>query len=355
MRLHTILTLPVTVMMVALCTSCDVHQFPATVEQDEVNLRIHLEYLTDLPHYQTIDYTPRGTGGSRSPSDMYDVRYTLNFYPYGSDTDHAREPVLTRTFTRDDVTSLPTDIGIDLPRGHYRLIVWTDYVADGSTGHLYYNTDDFAAISLWGSRHTGNNDYRDAFHGTADIDLTQVRMPEATLGPTPERPVVDMTVTSERPLAKFNILTTDLDKFISRAKESRAGRARDIKTDVDLNDFRIVIHYPAYMPSEFNAHTGKPSDSSTGNSFDSSIHLDANGNAELGFDYVLVNGSEASVQIALEVYDYDSTLLSSTGTITVPLMRSKLTTLIGEFLTVSTQGGVGIDPSYDGEFNIFIP
>ena len=76
---------------------------------------------------------------------------------------------------------------------------------------------------------------------------------------------------------------------------------------------------------------------------------------ELGFDYVLVNGSEASVQIAVEVYDYDSTLLSSTGTITVPLKRSKLTTLIGEFLTVTTQGGVGIDPSYDGEFNIFIP
>ncbi len=298
-----------------LCGSCDVHQFPAPVEQEEVSLRLHLEYLTQLPQYQIINYTSRSGG----ESEMYDVRYTLNFYPYEGEADYSREPVLTRSFTRDDVTSLPTDVSVSVPRGRYRLIVWTDYVADGSTDHLYYNNDDFAAISLWGDSHTGNNDFRDAFRGAADIDLTQVEMPQATLGPMPERPVVEVTVSSERPLGKFNILTTDLDKFISRAMESRAGRGRDIKTDVELSDFRIVIRYPAYMPSTFNAHTNKPSDSSTGNSFESSIHPDAGGNVELGFDYVLVNGSEASVQIAVEVYDYDSTLLSSTGTITVPL------------------------------------
>ena len=66
----------------------------------------------------------------------------------------------------------------------------------------------------------------------------------------------------------------------------------------------------------------------------------------------MVNGHESSVAVCMEVYDPDGELIGSTSTISVPTMRGRNTIVRGRFLTSQATGGVGIDPGFDGEYNI---
>ena len=77
-------------------------------------------------------------------------------------------------------------------------------------------------------------------------------------------------------------------------------------------------------------------------------------NARLGFDYVMVNGRESSVMVAVGLFDENGVRLSMTNPIEVPLKRSMLTTVKGSFLMQDTGGGVAINPDFDGEYNIII-
>ena len=108
------------------------------------------------------------------------------------------------------------------------------------------------------------------------------------------------------------------------------------------------------MPSTFNMRDNKPCDSSTGVSFTSDITLIDEHNARLGFDYVMVNGHESSVMVAVGLFDENGVRLSMTNPIEVPLKRSMLTTVKGSFLMQDTRGGVAIEPGFDGEYNIII-
>ena len=74
--------------------------------------------------------------------------------------------------------------------------------------------------------------------------------------------------------------------------------------------------------------------------------------ALVGFDYVIVNGIESSVSIHVALYAPDGDMISLSNAVTVPVMRGKVTTVRGKFLTLSTGGGIGIDPGFDGEFNL---
>ena len=86
-------------------------------------------------------------------------------------------------------------------------------------------------------------------------------------------------------------------------------------------------------------------------SFNSSINILETGEAELGFDYIFVNGTESIISVSVEVYDYDGNLLSRFKPVDVPIIRSHLTTVKANFLTSGT-GGVTIIPDFDGNFNI---
>ena len=56
----------------------------------------------------------------------------------------------------------------------------------------------------------------------------------------------------------------------------------------------------------------------------------------------------------VEVYDAEGKLLSSSRPVDVPLMRSKLTTVVGNFLTSDASGGVFVSPGYNGDHNIVV-
>ena len=358
-------------------TSCAVHEWPEPTPADVI---VNLDFDTQMPQYKVLN--EEGTRASHDGRD-YDIRYAIAAYRLLQDGSYAEEPFLLKVFSKDEIEELNASFRFSIDEGSYRFYVWTDFVLAGTRSDYFYNTTSFRRISLQGT-HEGNNDFRDAFSGSADLQVIRRGSKE-----TPST----VTVQMRRPLAKFEFITTDLQEFITKTIEAmirkeeaeaaaKAGETKseggdnpeditptesDTKTDgdtktgdtktpvVDLEKYKVVFFYSGYMPNAYNMMEGKPCDSATGVKFSSAISTIDNHDARLGFDYVFVNGEESSVMVTVALYDEEGTQLSISRQIEVPIKRSMLTTVRGSFLMQNTGGGVAIDPGFDDEFNIYIP
>ena len=335
-------------------TSCAVHEWP---EPSPADVIVNLDFDTQLPQYKVLN--EEGTRASHDGRD-YDIRYTIAAYRLLQDGSYAEEPFLLKVFSKDEIEELNASFRFSIDEGSYRFYVWTDFVLAGTQSDYFYNTTSFRRISLQGT-HEGNNDFRDAFSGSADLKVIRRGSKE-----TPST----VTVQMRRPLAKFEFITTDLQEFITKTIEAmirkeeaeaaaKAGETKpegDTKTPVvDLEKYTVVFFYSGYMPNAYNMMEGKPCDSATGVKFSSAISTIDNHDARLGFDYVFVNGEESSVMVTVALYDEEGTQLSISRQIEVPIKRSMLTTVRGSFLMQNTGGGVAIDPGFEDEFNIYIP
>lgn len=358
-------------------TSCAVHEWPEPTPADVI---VNLDFDTQMPQYKVLN--EEGTRASHDGRD-YDIRYTIAAYRLLQDGSYAEEPFLLKVFSKDEIEELNASFRFSIDEGSYRFYVWTDFVLAGTQSDYFYNTTSFRRISLQGV-HEGNNDFRDAFSGSADLKVIRRGSRE-----TPST----VTVQMRRPLAKFEFITTDLQEFITKTIEAmirkeeaeaaaKAGETKseggdnpeditpiesDTKADgdtktgdtktpvVDLEKYTVVFFYSGYMPNAYNMMEGKPCDSATGVKFSSAISTIDNHDARLGFDYVFVNGEESSVMVTVALYDEEGTQLSISRQIEVPLKRSMLTTVRGSFLMQNTGGGVAIDPGFEDEFNIYIP
>lgn len=313
----------------------------------------------------------------------YDVRYIVEVYTKPYDRSIPQRLVMRDVFSRDDVTSLNTSRQMTLAEGRYEFLVWTDYVDANSLEDKFYNTADFEAITLRG-KHVGNNDFRDAFAGQLIADIFE----ETT----------DVQMVNTRPMAKFNFITTDLERFVEHMLELKAeaeaeaeaqaqaeaaenggevphvgGTVPDNATAdgstsetpsrvIDISEYKVVFRYASSMPNEFNMRMNEPVWVAAPNTitFESTIKKLTESEAELGFDYVFVNGRELTMNVDVEVYDQKGVQVTSLPkAVPVDLIRSKLTTIRSAFLTAQTSGGIGINPGFnadpDGEFIYFWP
>ena len=73
---------------------------------------------------------------------------------------------------------------------------------------------------------------------------------------------------------------------------------------------------------------------------------------QLGFDYVLTDAGETvSIPVELEILNEKNEVLARTA-FRIPCERGKNTTVRGNFLTSDANGGIGIDPDYDGDLEV---
>lgn len=318
-----------------LLASCDVHEFPDP-KPKEIPFVLNLEYDTEMPLHKVVEYTEDDiTKSAGSFGQEHDVRYQINLYDASDES--SREVLYSFRYTRDEVSSLDYSAELEVPEGRYRFVVWTDYVSEGTGSDMYYDTGKFEYVALAEGDHSGSNDMRDGFTGSGVFEVSETSS-EAT---------IDM----KRPFAKFNFISTDLQDFILEAAKRMEPASVALS---ELSSYTVVFKYNGFMNSAYNLHTFKPTDACTGVTFNSSIRKLNESDAEMGFDYVFVNGSETKVSVSVEVYDADGERLSSFKPVDVPLVRSKLTTIRANFLTADTGGGVSVDPDYDGDFNIEI-
>ena len=345
-----------------LMAACDVHEFPGEPAPPAAAAGLMLRFDDgDMPLLTTVEHDPQG-GRSRAAGGA-DARFTIHVYPDDTDASGSRGPsrnpdAVAVITDRADAATVDRAISLQLPPGAYRVVAWADYVDTGSQADKYYSTDDFSRIELLSATgkgdsryvHQGNTPCREAYRGERRLRVASDGSVSHTDGSATDagRAIVDM----HRPLARFAFVTTDLADFAARRS---AADAPALAPTPDPADYRVVLRYTSYMPYVYNAHTDKPVNSLTGAYFDGRIdRIDAT-SATLGSDYVLVNGSSTSVQVALDVYDRaDGSLIASTSPVDIPLRRGHLTLVRGRFLTTKSGTGMGIDPGFSGDINIEI-
>ncbi len=151
-------------------------------------------------------------------------------------------------------------------------------------------------------------------------------------------------VALERPLAKYRIVTKDIDRY------------RQLEGVPPLEELTVGVSYDEFFPSSFNVVTGRPNDAVEGVSYGCapSWEADAEGNAALASDWVLVNGAESGVRLTVTVTAADGSTVCRTTGVSVPYRRGQLTTVSGNFLTAGLGGGgVDIDTGWDdGTFEV---
>lgn len=341
-----------------LMSSCDtILQYPDVDEpvppapEKTVTLKLSLDLALNILGEYEYDFEElNALAPTRSLSPMlqpqlpHHTRFVLRAFDPSDKSPHP-EPVFEKIITSPETFIPEKYVSLDLGPGDYKLLVWADQVDIDSSSDKYYDTSDFSEIILKSDGgHCGSNDFRDALYGE-----TFIHIPESIESEL----IVEMDL--KRPMAKYTFISNDLEEFLD--KERTGIRREETQTDFkapQLVDYRVRMVYTRYMPCSFNAHTGKPADSRLGVEFISPISIPHDDKATLAFDYVFTNGAETSVSVAMEVVHKSGAVVSRVPSFDVPLKRSCHTIVTGKFLTTKSDGEIGVNPDFNGEFNIEI-
>ena len=263
-----------------------------------------------------------------------------------------RQPVARQVFVESitDRTHLSLPVSMKLHALSYQLVVWKDYVsAETPQEDLHYNTQSLVPVIPNRASHTGNTEYKDVFVGTTSLDLTAYADQWGA--------VVEQDVALQRPVARYELIATDVDKFLQRIADGEVSGER----------FTARIKYSGYLPVGYNVLDDVPKHSLMYMQYNTSFDVPEEGTDELrvGFDYVFVsNEGSASVPMEIEIVNENNVTVAN-SVLNVPLERGKNTVWTGEFLTGDDQGGqgggdepgededgIGIDPDYDNETDL---
>lgn len=330
-----------------LMAACTLHEEPELtadgelgVDPTEVNVEVNLTLDLNLPEQGNEE----NSSARVSANTDYLHRFIVEAY-------FNRQPVARQVFVENitDRTHLSLPVSMKLHACSYQLVVWKDYVsAETPEEDLHYNTQSLVPVIPNRASHTGNTEYKDVFVGTTSLDLTAYADQWGA--------VVEQDVTLQRPVARYELIATDVADFLQRVADG----------EVNGETFTARIKYSGYLPVGYNALDNVPKHSLMYMQYNTSFELPEEGTDELrvGFDYVFVsNEGSASVPMEIEIVNEENVTVAN-SVLNVPLERGKNTVWMGEFLTGDDQGGqggdepgedeggIGIDPDYDNETDL---
>ena len=316
-----------------LLTACDVHEWPDTPEY--VKLHLSLKYETDMTRW---DHLYDGTSVVElGYGETYDnhlehgkIRYVVRTYPVTGKQRTMQDYTQEFVFFKDISEGYDHEVTLDVLSGNYNVMIWSDLVRSSEDNH-FYNIDSFTEITLQGY-HNGNTDHRDVFCGKNYISLPINRGNQTHW---------TINVEMKRPIAKFEIISNDLQEFV----ETKAS---------DFNQYKAKIQYVGYMPNAYSLFADRPVASVTGGVFDSTLTKLTDTEVSLGFDYVFVSGNGTTVTVRIGIYDNEDHLISLSDPITIPLKPDHHTIVKGRFMTQDTSNGVDIDTGFGGDYNIIL-
>lgn len=363
------------VLLIALSTSC-VHQFPD--ENTPAQLDVALEFDTEIGYFRAIKF-PEETApkldfeeAPETKPDYFEyilpdwtteahrhrIRYIVQAHRVLSPNRIAKNYSAREVFYEDDPTTWDRfEFDMMLQEGKYEVRVWADYVGKDSDEHLYYNPSDFMNITLnHANGHYGNTDFRDAYSGKTQVEVVRYGSIDE-----PTHIVVPMS----HPMGKYVFVTNDLEEFADKVVRSKGGRPELMNgsptksPDFNIEDYELIIRCPQYMPTSYNIESDRANDSKVNVMFKSSLKAIDDHYAIMGFDYVLANPQNATnpvTKIVLDIIlmDKKGNVLANHERLYVPVKRGKMTLVEGSFLLQESDGGVSIDPGFDGP-DIIVP
>ena len=264
----------------------------------------------------------------------FDVRYILEVYD--ANDDGTGEPIYRERLVNYLDKYAPTNFELRLvPNREYKFVVFADFVEQGSTDDLYYNTADLRNITANTNVEGWNamNEARDAYFVTENVNVTTS---------------LNKTLTLTRPFAKLRVIATDLDYIAGYSKPGYVS---------------VKYHTEALYKS-FNAVNGNLNDTQlTGTELEYSFEVykdapytegyDANAAQQTLFaDYLLArDDQQMPVNFTLSVYESKGgRLIKEIDYNTqIPVQRNHLTTIIGDILTTQANISIIINDDFEGE------
>ena len=346
---------------------CAVHQWPEP--KWTFPNTIHLQFESDFwlwEHYydpntaQVVEIYPDsgvdaqhpGTSGKYTCiNDFGTMRYVVRAFRPNDRYNSQHELVFMRDIS--SAQNYDCDFALNIPEGDYEVAVWADLVEDVNDVP-HYDASDFYSIELLSENYKANSDLRDAYRGLEQVEIQQLwTRDESMKAPEPTQIIM------RRPMAKFEFVTTDLSEFLDRETVRRR-----LSTRARADEYVVLVSYSSYLPNKYNLFDDRTGDAARGVSFESQMTLTGESEASMGFDYVIINAQNIisaqepsdqvhGVEAQIYVFDMAGSLVAQSQKIMVPLRRNHHTILRGAFLSQMAQGGVEIDPSYDGDHNLF--
>lgn len=326
-----------------LFTSCDlIHFWPQNGRETDptlVDASINISCEIDLDIEKIVTKGAAAPVYTDEDADKYLRRFLVEIY---EDNQEAGGPVFSNIFTQDVTDKGSLTFKADLHTLKYKAIVWMDYILKESGNDLHYITSEgLSAIKVRpNSSYEACDDFKDAQSVVYPFDLTSQ---------TDWFAHIVIGIPLQRPVAKITFEATDFEEFAKKAGCPQGEYEEFAK------DYEIHFTYNGYLPTGFNAVTQKLNDSQTGYAFDSvPVLLEGTPSAEIGFDYIFVNGEQSSVTISVEIRKKDGTVVNRSDNIVIPTFRGKETVVKDKFFTKDYVPGIGINPEFEGEFDVYV-
>lgn len=331
-------------------TSCDctIHEYPGALK---INMIVNCSVdITDPEHFVTVKcdavngttYVVRTQDaeifGTRFNEPVC-LRYVIDLYRVNASHSSFVKREVRYSALTDAKYEATAEFSVDPAK--YKVLIWCDYVQDDVREAWYYNTDDLRKIVYSNVVVEDNND-KDVFTNMIDADLTEYYYLDGDF-------VVTYDTELMRPKGRFKCITQDMDDFV------RGGG--------DIDNIYSAVTYTMYVSAGYNVEEQKPNYFEPTRTFISKAELDEDGELELFYDYVFVNGKQTNVKINMLFFNgepsYDENgqitgdKISEWSNQVIPLKRNMETVIEGRMLTTSFgTGGIGINPGFDGEIVI---
>lgn len=264
-------------------------------------------------------------------TDPLKLRYIIEVYDDNNTSSHGElVERYVATLESIDEGENKIDHKFDLEPIKYKILIWVDWVDDHQANDKHYVVPHLKGIKLT-KPYVGSVDTKDAFRAMQDIDLTEYRgQTDVTL---------DLPITLERPFAKVELVTTDVKKYLEKARSN---------SNSSLDKITVKVIYPGFFPCGYNVATLTPNDSEMGFSHTSTLSLLNEEEALLAFDYIFVNGSSTSILVDMVFYDDKQVVINQVSGVNIPIQRGLRTVVKDKYLTKDFKPGINVNPDYDG-------
>lgn len=327
------------------CDKIYVHEFPGEdpVDPTIVNVTLHIHACEDYKFRDDVKepvYTENW---------FYEPDRTARFIiEVNVDENFSQELVYREVFVTTE-KKMKEEIVRTLPLHalNYKVSVWQDLTdPDNPESDVWYRTDPLNAVKIQESSiYVGGHDTKQVSSFTEGFNLHEYA----------DKWNVELDIPFQliRPQSKYIIVSTDVAKFV-KSYNANYSTQGEMTAEEIFEQCTMKVSYNGFLPNGYNVKTGLLNDSQGGYGYNFAVTLINDNQAIVAYDYVLTV-PDTAVNLALNLYDSNGVLVNTVSTLNVPISRNKITVIRGEYLTREYGGGVGIDPGFDGEFNIIIP
>ena len=266
-------------------------------------------------------------------TEEYDLRYQLAVYRVeNGDYVEAVSPQMKIVDKYEPVTySLRLT-----PNRNYQVVVWADFVREGETEDLHYNTSDFRNIHVpeLPDKYILNDESKDAYFTTVPVSV--------------EEDAVTEDLVLKRPFAKVRVITTDWGYENLEMPDNFKVTYYGCKRFVNLDPVLGVSSYDELGDAGLSGFTATidKAEKDYAQGYDAS-----EGNRTVIVDYLMTDLEEQTpIHIKLEALDGETLIASHDLSTDIPIQRNWLTTIIGNVLTTGSEFNITIDEGFENEW-----